>query len=187
MHLINRTLTNLHSFEDEHYEERQRYIRMIAYCNQKMAEGSFDIPFINMEECISRLKEKIEGLQLGEKLKETTADNTIFKQAVSDLVTKKIKKFTLIFDQTENVWLAFSNRGGNIKIISSPINKDNLHSSEQKLLEKIGFSLNRKNQFVLSLKNTLNNTHERVTYILLRVVFDTYYFGRPTESFIVFP
>lgn len=125
---------------------------MIAYFNRKMTEGSFDIPFINMEEYISGLKEKIEELQLDEKLNETTADNTILKQAISDLVTKKIKKFTIIFDQTENVWLVFSNRGDNIKITSSPIGKENPHSSEQKFLEGIGFYLNKKNRWCYHLR-----------------------------------
>lgn len=184
---VNGTIWTLNRFEDKKYDDRQRYQKLLAiYENILLSkdDGSMKkhIPGI-----IQMIKEKLEELPETEPSGNIQNDSGILEKAILDLVSKKIKKFKIIFNKSEGVFLEISAKGRDIKLVSSVVKKADLYSLQLGLLPKLGFRLTKRNKLVCQLKNVNESSLDELRFLLTRIVFDVYYFRHPAkENFIEF-
>lgn len=169
---INRTLETLYSLNDKYYSEKQSCERFIKYFQKQLEVADAKNLEDYLEAQLLHYKDKLESLTLKSKVAQNTSDSKIFDNTLTELINKKIKKFKIVFNQSENIWLQFSNRGSIIKIVSSVMKRVNLHYSERNLLEKLGFTLNKRNQFVFLLDNSNEDVYQKIQYLMVRIVFD---------------
>jgi len=182
---VNSTIRTLNRFEDKYYDDRQRYQKLMAIYEKDIASTDSE----NMKKYISGVlqvyKEKIERLNEIDPSANSQTNTGILEKAMLDLVSKKIKKFKIIFNKSEGVFLEISAKGRDIKLVSSFIKKDDLYSLQLGLLQKLGFELTKRNKLVCLLKNVDESSLDKLRFLLTRLVFDVYYFRHPArENFI---
>jgi hypothetical protein len=130
-------------------------------------------------------KEKMERLNEVDPSGNTQTDPGILERAMLDLVLKKIRKFKIIFNKSERVFLEISAKGRDIKLVSSVIKKADRYNLQLELLLKLGFRLTKRNKLVCLLENVDENSLDKLRFLLTRLVFDVYYFRHPAhENFI---
>lgn len=182
---VNGTIWTLNRFEDKKYDDRQRYQKLLAFYEIILLSKDNGSMKKHIPGIIQWIKENLERLPETEPSGNIQNDPGILEKAMIDLVSKKIKKFKIIFNRSEGVLLELSVKGQVIKIVSAVIKKDAMYNLQLGLLQKLGFELTKRNKLVCQLKNMDESSLDRLRFLLTRLVFDVYYFRHPArENFI---
>lgn len=182
---VNSTIWTITRFEDKKYDDRQRYQKLLAIYENILSSKDDGSMKMHIPGIIQMIKEKLEGLPETEPSGNTQNDHGILEKAMLDLVLKKIRKFKIIFNKSEGVFLEISAKGRDIKLVSSVVKKADLYSLQLGLLKKLGFELTKRNRLVCLLKNVDENSLDTLRFLLTRLVFGVYYFRHPArENFI---
>jgi hypothetical protein len=187
IHRVYNTIGTLHRLEDVYYNDKQLYWRLIEKMEKDMEATESALLKNYFFEMLQAYREKIEKLHSIVPSSKSQTNSDILETTLVALFSKKIKKFKLIFNKSENVLLELSAKGQVIKIVSSFIKKNAIEHSDLDLLQKLGFQLTNKNKLVLELENEGDSTLIKLKFLLTRLVFDIAYFQHPAkENFIAF-
>ncbi len=136
---VNGTIWTLNRFEDKKYDDWQRYQKLLAFYEYILLSKDDGSMKKHIPGIIQWIEEKLEGLPETEPSGNLQNAPGILEKAILDLVSKKIKKFKIIFNKSEGVFLEISAKGRDIKLVSSFIKKDDVYSLQLGLLQKLGF------------------------------------------------
>lgn len=184
---VNSTIWTLNRFEEKNYDYKRRAQQLMAFYENELSSTDDDNKKYHFPGIIEMFKEGIMKLNKVDPSSHPQTDPGILEKAMLDLVSKKIKKFKIIFNKSEGVFLEISVIGRNIKLVSSVIKKDDLYSLQLGLLPKLGFRLTKRNKLVCLLKIVDESSFDKLRFLLTRLFFDVYYFRHPAkENFIEF-
>ncbi len=187
LYKVNITIRTLNRLEDKHYEHKQNYARRIANIRKDIESTDSEYLKKYYYELLQRETERFEDLNTIFPSDTSKLNDGILEKALVDLISKKIKKFKIIFNRSEGISLELSARGQVIKIVSSVVKKSDVSLLQLRLLQKLGFVFTKRNKLVCQVKNIDENTLYELRLILSRIVFDVYYFRHPAkENFIEF-
>ena len=182
---VEHTLRILNRLEDSLYDEKQRNLRLISFYEKDIEKSDSELYKKYLTEQLVKYKKRQEELNSVPKPIDSQNDNQILENTLSQLVSKKIRKFKIVFNKSENVVLSLTTKKGIIKISSSAIKREIIHKSELELLEKLGFTLTNRSRLVLFLNHQGIDQLTALRFLLARIVFDISYFRHPTdENFI---
>lgn len=188
LYRVDDSIRTLNRLEDSDYDHKQFCLRLIAKFEKDIETTDSEYMKKYFFEMLQVYKEKLEKINSIVPSAKSQSNAGILETALVDLVSKKIKKFKIIFNKSERVSLELSAKGQVVKIVSSIIKKDAIHNSELDLLQKLGFELTNNNKLVFQLKNKDDSSLVKLRFLLTRLVFDVSYFRHPAgENFIEFP
>lgn len=184
---VNRTLSMLNGFEDNLYDEKQFNLSLISKVEKDIETANSEFIREHYEKMLSRYKKRQLELESIPKLTATDGNDKVLDKALLDLLEKKIKKFSIVFHQSKNIYVEFSIRGKIIKVVAASTKSNKFHFSDLELLRKLGFNMTNSIKPFMHLENKGIETISKLNFLLIRLVFDVFYQYRDTNiSFIKF-
>lgn len=181
------TLRKINELEYNNFNQKIIYQKRIESIEKFIEVSDNESMKMRLFDQLQLFKEKHEVLNAMVTSAESKTNEGILDKALADLISKKIKKFKIIFNKSEGISLELSAKGQVIKIVSSVIKKDDIYNIQLPLLQKLGFELTKQNKLICQFKNLDDSALIKLKFLLTRIVFDVYYFRHPAnENFIEF-
>ena len=182
LYRVQLTIRTFNRLDDKHFDKKQHYLNLMArYENDIEATDSENMK-IYFSGVLQEYKEKLEDLNAIVPSAESQTNAGILEKALADLVSKKIKKFKIIFNKSEGISLELSAKGQVIKIVSSFIKKKDINSLQLGLLQKLGFEFTKRQKLVCQIENVDDSTLIKLRFLLTKIVFEVYYFRHPAKE-----
>lgn len=184
---VEKSIRTLSRLGDSHYDEKQFYLTFIDKLKEDIKTTGSEDRKKDLLEMLQVYQERFDKLTSPVSQEKSESNTGLLETTLSNLISKKVKSFKIIFNKSEGISIRLSARGKLIKIVSSSIKRGKLSDSELDFLQKLGFSLSSKNRLVIQVENKNEDTLAKLRFILLKLIFDVSYFRHPeNENYIEF-
>lgn len=184
---VEKIIRTLNRLEDSNYDEKQFYLTFIDKLKEDIETTDSEDIRKYLLEMLQEYQERFDKLTSPVSQEKSESNTGILETSLSNLITKKVKSFKIIFNKSEGISMRLSVRGKLIKIVSSSIKRGKISDSELDFLQNLGFSLSSKNRLEIQVENKKDDTLTKLRFLLLKLIFDVSYFRHPeNENYIEF-
>jgi hypothetical protein len=190
LYQLNGRLQTLRNINDKFHDEKSFISDRISNLEKRMGTESSDVMNDYYLKELERAEEELEKLIRRSDKADTTDDKLILDKALSDLVDRKIKSFTLVLKRKDNLLLEFKYYRKVLKVtlpfVKRHLKNYMLYEGRVNKLQRFGFGFqNNDSKLVLKLNGDKEKVINNLKVILSKIIFEVFYFKEfENESYI---